>query len=179
MKKILFFSITSLLLLACNQKSKTEESSSNSGDKKSAEMKELYEKNLATLQTGIAAFEKGDADGWAATIADSAVWQSPAYGDTVKTKAHWKSAIKYYTDNWTNLKLNNAIFLPGIDTATHEMDGSVRYYGNWDGVYKSLGVKTSVTFYGSYDFNKDNKVINGEEFFDVGGLMNAIAAKKK
>ncbi len=64
-----------------------------------------------------------------------------------------------------------------ISAATHEFDGSVRYYGQWDGVHKS-GVKTSVNFYGTYDFNKDGKVVNGSDFFDVGGLMNAIKEKK-
>lgn len=141
-------------------------------------MKALYEKNLADLQAGIAAFEKGDIDGWSATVADSAKWNSPAYGDTIHTKAHWKESLKYYTDNWTNIKLNAPTFLPGLDSATHEPDGSVRYYGIWDAVHKS-GVKTSVYFYGTYDFNKDNKVITGSDYFDVSGLMNAVAPKSK
>lgn len=173
MKKILFASVASLFILACNNDEKKEDAAS----KKDADMKALYEKNLASLQKGISAFENKDIEGWAATVADSASWTSPTYGDSVHTKAHWKDALTFYTTNWDNLKLNNAIFLPGIDSATQQMDGSVRYYGNWDAVHKS-GVKTSVYFYGTYDFNNDNKVISGAEFFDVGGLMNAVAAKK-
>jgi len=38
-------------------------------------------------------------------------------------------------------------------------------------------VKTSVNFYAAYEFNKDNKVIEAAEFFDLGGLMNAVAPK--
>ena len=174
MKKLLFASIVSLLLMACSDNEKKEDDAS----KKNDEMKALYEKNLAALKTSIASFEKEDIEGWAASVADSAVWQSPAYGDTVTTKAHWKEALKYYIDNWDNLKLNNGNFLPGIDSATHEMDGSVRYYGSWDAVHKS-GVATHVNFYGAYDFNKDNKVTAGIEFFDVGGLMNAIQPRSK
>jgi hypothetical protein len=174
MKKLLFASIVMFLVLACNDKEKTEVDSS----KKNAEMKDLYEKNLASLKSGIAAFEKEDIEGWAAMVADSAKWNSPAYGDSVSTKAHWKETLKYYLDNWDNLKLNNANFLPGIDSSTHELDGSVRYYGQWDAVHKS-GVVTHVSFYGTYDFNKDNKVTSGSDFFDVGGLMNAIQPKAK
>ena len=172
MKKLLLFSILSLSLLACNDKDKKEDEAS----KKNADMKALYEKNLATLKASIAAFEKRDLDGWASSVADSANWASPAYGDTVHTKAHWKETLKFYIDNWNDIHLVNANFLPGVDSATHEWDGSVRYYGRWDATHKS-GVKTMVNFYGAYDFNKDGKVSSGIEFFDVGGLMNAVAPK--
>lgn len=172
MKKLFFCLIASLVILACNQKAKEGDDTS----KKNDEMKALYEKNLASLKSGLTAFENNNIDGWAASIADSAYWTSPTYGDTIHTKAHWKEAISFYLANWDNIKLNNATFLPGVDSATHELDGSVRYYGSWDAVHKS-GVKTSVYFYGTYDFNKDNKAISGADFFDVGGLMNAVSGK--
>ena len=173
MKKLLFASIVSLLVMACSDKEKKDDDS-----KKDTEMKAAYEKNMASLKAGIAAFEKKDIEGWAASVADSAKWASPAYGDTVSTKAHWKESLQYYADNWNNIKMNNGNFLPGIDSSTHELDGSVRYYGYWDAVHKS-GTATHISFYGTYDFNKDNKVISGAEFFDVGGLMNAVAPKNK
>jgi hypothetical protein len=175
MKKLLFASVVSLLVIACNSK---EEKKEDDASKKMADMKALYEKNLATLKTFIAAFEKEDASGLAAQVADTAKWSSPAYGDTVSTKAHWMESLKYYLDNWDNLKLNNSNFLPGIDQNTQELDGSVRYYGDWAGVHKS-GLATSIKFYGTYDFNKDNKIISGADYFDLGGLMNAVAPKAK
>ena len=174
MKKLLFASIISLMVMSCSDKDKKKDDDNDS--KKGADMKALYEKNLASLQASIAAFEKKDISGFSANVADSAVWTSPAYGDTVSTKAHWMESLKYYTDNWDNIKLNNANYLPGIDSSTHEFDGSVRYYGYWDATHKS-GVATHISFYGTYDFNKDNKVISGAEFFDVGGLMNAVKPK--
>ena len=76
----------------------------------------------------------------------------------------------------TNDQLFQGTLLVALDS-TYAIDGSVRYYGNWDAVHKS-GVKTSVNFYGTYEFNKDNKVVSGSEFFDVGGMMNAITPKK-
>ena len=174
MKKLLFLSFVSMLILSCNQKAKTDDTPAPS--KKADDMKALYEKNLATLKTAIAAFEKKDMEGWAATVADNVVWQSPAYGDTVKTKAHWKEVLSGFSSNWDSLKLTNPNFLPGLDSTTLEFDGSVRYYGSWIGRYKS-GVWTNVAFYGSYDFDKDGKVSSGTEFFDVGGLMKAVQAK--
>ena len=174
MKKIFFAAIVSLIILGCNNDEKKEEEAS----KKSTEMKGLYEKNLATLKAFTSAFEKEDLNAMAAQVADTAKWSAPAYGDTVNTKAHWMESLKYYLDNWSNLHLTNGQFLPGIDQATHELDGSVRYYGRWDGVHSS-GVATQVYFYGTYDFNKDNKIISGADYFDLGGLMNSLQPKTK
>jgi hypothetical protein len=75
------------------------------------------------------------------------------------------------------LKLTKTTFLPGVDSTTLQPDGSVRFYGVWVGTHKS-GQQTSSKFYGSYDLNKDNKITSGDEYFDVGGLLNAVAPKK-
>jgi ketosteroid isomerase-like protein len=173
MKKLLLFAITALLLTACSTNEKKEDDSS----KKTDDMTGLYEKNLAVVKSAIAAFEKKDIDGWASSVADSVVWNSPVYGDTVTTKAHWKETLTAYRDNWNDLKLTKTTFLPGVDSTTLQPDGSVRFYGVWIGTHKS-GQQTSSKFYGSYDLNKDNKITSGDEYFDVGGLLNAVASKK-
>jgi hypothetical protein len=178
MKKVIFFSLLVCVLFSCNESAKTGDTTATSSDStsKTSDAKALYEKNLASLQAGITGFENEKMDDWAATVADNAVWNSPAYGAKPAGKEDWKKALTAYTTDWDSLKLANPIFLPGIDSITHEFDGSVRYYGTWEGVHKS-GVKTSVNFYGTYEFNKDGKVVDGTEFFDVGGLMNAIKPK--
>ena len=178
MKRIFFSALLITVLFSCNDATKTESSASTSSDSTSntSDTKALYEKNLASLQAGITAFENEKMDDWAATVADGAVWNSPAYGAKPASKEDWRKALTVYTTEWDSLKLVTPIFLPGIDSLTHEFDGSVRYYGNWEGVHKS-GVKTSVNFYGTYEFNKDAKIVDGSEFFDVGGLLNAIKPK--
>lgn len=180
MKKMIFFSIVLCVFFSCKDAVKTDNTTStetNDTTSKNSDARALYEKNLATLQSGITAFENEKIDDWAATVADNAIWNSPAYGSKPAGKEDWKKTLTTYTADWDSLKLVNPVFLPGIDSSTHEFDGSVRYYGQWDGIHKS-GVRTSVNFYGSYEFNKDNKVVNGTEFFDVGGLMNAIKSKQ-
>src|SRR5690349_15215678 len=92
MKKLLLIVLCSYLLAACSNQEKKEDDSS----KKMAasdDMNALYEKNLAAIKSGIASFENKDIEGWAAGVADSVVWSSPAYGDTVTTKAHWKDVL--------------------------------------------------------------------------------------
>lgn len=169
MKKIFFAAVISLMVAGCNQTGKKDDATSLKND----QMQELYQQNLSTIKTFIADFEKGDLDGQAALIADSASWSSPVYEDTMHTKKHWLESQKYTMDNFSKLHLSDAQFLPGIDSSTHEFDGSVRYYGNWSGVSKT-GYAGQVKFYGTYNFNKDHKLISGDDFYDVGGLMNAV-----
>lgn len=176
MKKLFYAAIITLMVAGCNQSEQNSNTPDQKGDavsNKGDEMKALYKANLAAYKTQIAAFEKEDLNAWAATIADNAVWSSPVYGDTITTKAHWTESTKYDFKNFNNLHLTDAQFLPGIDSLTHEMDGSVRYYGTWRGTHKS-GKELSIKVYGTYDFNKDHKITYGDDFYDAGGLMNAI-----
>jgi SnoaL-like protein/putative VirB-like lipoprotein len=169
MKKLFFASFITLMLAGCNQSEQKESTASDS----SSEMNNLYEANLTAYKAQVAAFEKEDLNGWASTIADTAHWSSPIFGDTIHTKAHWVDYIKSTFDNMNDLHLTDAQFLPGIDTLTEKPDGSVRYYGTWHGTYTS-GKQVSVKFYGTYNFNKDHKVISGDDFYDIGGMMNAV-----
>ena len=178
MKRIIFLSLILCVLFSCKESVKTDDSTSKADEttSKDSDAKAMYEKNLASLKSGLTGFENEKIDDWAASIADSAVWNSPAYGSAPAKKEDWKKALSAYMADWDSLRLKNPTFLPGIDSVTHEFDGSVRYYGQWHGVHKS-GVRTAVNFYGSYEFNKDGKVVNGTDFFDVGGLMNAVKGK--
>ena len=169
MKKTLI--IATALLLAIN-------GFSQGGPKKNADAKSDYTKNLATLKAAIAAFLKGDMDTWATYIADDAKLGSPVYGDTITTKAHWKESLGFFAQNWDNITLTNTTYLPGVDSSTMEFDGSVRYYGQYNGTYKANGMVTHLQFYGSYDFTKDHKIKSGNEYADIGGLMNAVMAKQ-
>lgn len=173
MKRIFYAAVITLMVAGCSQPEQKETTTSNKGD----DMKAFYEANLAAYKNQIAAFEKEDLNAWAATIADNAVWRSPAYGDTITTKAHWMETIKNIMDSNSNLHLTNAQFLPGVDSATQKPDGSVRYYGIWHGTTTS-GKEVSIKFYGTYDFNKDHKVTSGNEFYDVGGVQNAVKPNK-
>ena len=165
------------LVLVCTIYSCTEAVKSESNSQ-SAEAKALYEKNLATLKKAISAFENENINTWAETVSDTTIWNAAVYGSSPGTKEDWKKSLTAYFADWDSIKLNYPDFLPGIDSATHEFDGSVRYYGIWTGTHTS-GVRTSVNMYATYDFNKENKIVNASEFFDAGGLINAVKTKEK
>ncbi len=166
--RLLILSALTLVLFSCNSDEKTETSPGNS------DMKALYEQNLGIVKSNIAAFEKKDMDALFANVADTVTWNSPVYGDTVTTKAHYRESLQYWVDNWDSLHLVNPIFLEGVNTDTNMPDGSVRYYGEWDGVHKATGKHTHVQIYEFYNFNSEHKIGAAGTFFDVGGLMNAV-----
>ena len=174
MRALLIISTLSLGIICCTSNKNEEDINTV----KTVDKKSVYEQNLAVLKNCISAFENKNLVDYANNIADSVLWYSPAYGDTMTSKSHWMEFIKKYADNWDKLHLSEVTFLPGIDSSTHELDGSVRYYGRWDGVYKT-GIVTQTYFYGTYNFNKYHKIILGDEYFDVGGLMNAVHPKSK
>ena len=74
MKKVIFFSLALCAFFSCNESAKTDDTTSTTSDttSKASDAKALYEKNLASLQAGITAFENEKLDDWAATVADPA-----------------------------------------------------------------------------------------------------------
>ena len=173
MKKLILWLGLSITVLACSQNQKPPEEVPTKSD----EAKVRYEKNLAVLKASLTAFENEQIDEWATSLADNAVWNSAAYGSPAGTKEDWKKTLTYYVTEWDSLKLTNATFLPGIDSVSHEPDGSVRYYGNWVGFHNKSGLKTSINYYATLEFNSDNKVTSASEYMDIGGLLNAVAPK--
>jgi hypothetical protein len=71
------------------------------------------------------------------------------------------------------------VMLPGLDTASMKADGSVRTYVRWQSESIANGVKFNQKFYAVYKFNKDHKIIDADEYFDVTGLINAATAPKQ
>ena len=174
MKKLILWLGLSMAVLACSQPQKAAEEAPTKSD----EAKNKYEKNLAVLRASLTAFENEQIDEWANSLADNAVWNPPSYGAPAGTKEDWKKSLTYYAAEWDSIRLTNASFLPGIDSVSHEPDGSVRYYGTWVGVHKS-GMKTSIHYYATLEFNSDNKVTSASEYMDIGGLINAVTPKSK
>ena len=173
MMKAIPCAILAVVMLACGQQPKTDEASF-----KRTKSLALFERNKEVLQIGLEAFQREQMEVWADGVSDTVVWNSSAYGSRPGSKEDWRKVLDVYITNWDSIRLNNAVFLPGLDTGNYEPDGSVRYYGQWDGVHIS-GIRTSINFYGTYEFNSVNKIVNAQDFFDVSGLMIAVSPKGK
>ncbi len=172
MKAITICIAASILAIGCSAPS------NQTGSGMNPETKTLYEKNLLVLKAMIAAYENEQLDTWGTYVSDTAVWNPAAYGSVPGTKETWAASLAGYVAEWDSIKLMNANFLPGVDQNTKEFDGSVRYYGVWVGMHKS-GVETSLNYYATADFNADGKLTVYSEYFDAGGLLNAIRPKEQ
>jgi len=72
-------------------------------------------------------------------------------------------------------ELVKAIYLPGIDTTTMAMDGSVRYYGEWE---MTMGEATqSLMAYGSMEFNDAGEIRNFAHYADWTATFGALLAE--
>ena len=173
MKKLICLFLAAVAMVGCQPKSEPAPETPKDDPAKIA-----YEQNLATTKAALKAFENENLDEFGSYVSDSVVVLPATYGSKESNKEEWKSLLGYFTSEFDSIRLTQSIFLPGIDSATHEPDGSVRYYGTWVSRHKS-GMNTSVRFYAAYEFDDNHKILFAQDFFDVGGLLNAVAPKKK
>ena len=55
----------------------------------------------------------------------------------------------------------------------------MRAYVRWTDDAIANGAKIEHKFYGVYQFNKDHKIVDIDEYFDVNGLIKAATEPKK
>lgn len=132
-----------------------------------------YEANLALAKKWVQAFETSNIDLWKEVVSEDIVDVAPMYGMGQVDYAVSYQVAEFYVNNYTDVKFNNPVWLPGIDTLTMQPDGSVRAYGNWTGKSKTTGRTFSVASYHNFDF-KDGKIITTGEYFDATGMVNAV-----
>jgi ketosteroid isomerase-like protein/quinol monooxygenase YgiN len=134
--------------------------------------------NLELAQKWVQAFETGDIELWKEVVSKDVQDVSPMYGmGRVGYDASFQVA-DFYVKNYTDVKFNDPVWLPGIDTLTMKPDGSVRAYGRWSGVSKSTGREFSLMSYHNFDF-EDGKINALGEYFDATGMVNAVGPAQR
>tara|TARA_A100001011_G_scaffold64900_2_gene65663 strand:- start:302 stop:1090 length:789 start_codon:yes stop_codon:yes gene_type:complete len=137
-----------------------------------------YESNLALAKKWVEAFETSNIDLWKEVVSEDLVDIAPMYG---MGQVDYNSSLQvseFYVQNYTDVKFNNQVWLPGIDTLTMKPDGSVRAYGTWTGKSKSTGRDFTLTAYHNFDF-KDGKIVSTGEYFDASGMVNSVGPIQK
>jgi hypothetical protein len=177
MKKLLLCILVSVSLIACtNQEIKT----TNGDDANIATFKE----NSKIVEASMNAFTKNDPKAWDSYFADSAKFHSADYGKDAPDSALNLSASRLRLAGFHTIVKNiNAKFeylVPGIDPETYKPNGlEVRMYGTMSGESISNGTKISHKIYQIYTFNKDHKIVDIDEYFDVTGAVLVATAPKK
>lgn len=163
--KVIFLFVVSILFIGC------QPAVDNSG-------KEAFENNSKTVLTIIAGWESENVD--YSIYADDYFSVGTGFGNADTTrldqmKESNKAFLAAYDFDFVTDPIN---LLPGVNPETKEIDGSVRYYGEWK-VTKTATDSTeakSGTFsaYAAYVFNEEGKVTRTLFYGDFSGLMNHI-----
>tara|TARA_B100001063_G_C16690480_1_gene516779 strand:- start:104 stop:892 length:789 start_codon:yes stop_codon:yes gene_type:complete len=158
MKKIILL-FTILLFIACDSNPK-------------------YESNLAVAKKWVQAFEDANIDLWKEAVSEDLQDVAPMYGmGTVDYETSLQVA-EFYINNYTDVKFNDAVWLPGIDTLTMKADGSVRAYGRWTGISNSTGREFNLMSYHNFDF-ENGKISSTGEYFDATGMVNSVGPTQR
>ena len=174
MKKIALLLITTVSLFACTPKQ--NDTSSNTDDAGMADFKE----NSKIVLDGFETFSKNDLKAFSVHESDTVKVHGPAYGEeAIASKTILLQRLEGFHKLLTNIKANDIILLPGVDELTFKPDGGVRAYVRWTGDAIANGAKMENKFYGVYQFNKDHKIVDIDEYMDVNGLIKAATELKK
>ena len=168
MKLIYSVLFVTLLLASCKPKS---DSAAN----------EAFEKNSKTVLTyfeGVQT-EKVDYSSFSKDFKSLNTWFGAK--DTISLdefKIGDSKALKNF-----NFKLLDSVpvFLPGVNSLTKEVDGSVRIYSTWEiSTEKTDSTEAKsgrLKMYESYDFDADGKILYQQGYGDFSGLMNYLTSK--
>jgi cellulase/cellobiase CelA1 len=174
MKKIFLIASTAIILIACN--SKQNETTSNTDDAAMADFKE----NSKVILAGFEAFTKNDTTTFKDNMSDTAKINGAAYGgEAIVGKAVYTQRLVGLHKIFTNIKANDIKLLPGVDEVTFRPNGEVRAYVRMTDDAIANGAKIEHKFYGVYQFNKDHKITNVDEYMDISGAIIAATTPKK
>jgi len=132
-----------------------------------------YQANLELAKKWVQVFENGDIELWKEIMSEDLRDQAPLYGMGEVDYATSQQIAEFYVNSYTDVKFNDPMWLPGIDTGTMTLDGSVRAYGVWTGKSKSTGRTFTLPSYHNFDF-ADGKIIYTGEYFDATGMVNSV-----
>ncbi|MDG2341998.1 MAG: hypothetical protein P8L24_02880 [Cytophagales bacterium] len=135
-----------------------------------------YDRNLATAKKLFQLHGEEDLEAQLALVSKDIESISPIYGSSSNDYEGYKSMLKAYHDGFEDIQYTANNWLPGTDSLG-KLDGSVRTYGNWTGKNSATGKKIDLNGYWYFNFDNDGKVIVQGDFFDFGGMYDAVYPK--
>ena len=134
-----------------------------------------YQANVEITKKWIEVFETQNFDLLTEIVSEDITATAPIYGmGQVGYDTYMNDIGKFYTDNFSNVKFNNPVFLPGVDNETLVPNGGVRIYGEWSGTSNESGKDFSVQAYHWFEF-QDGKIVATGDYFDATGMLLAVA----
>ena len=158
MKKIVLILVMAVLVMSC----------SDSNPK--------YADNLATAKKFFALHGEENYEEQLKLISKDIQAEPPFYASGMSNYEEFTSMVKGYQEAFDNIKYNARNWLPGTDSLG-VFDGSVRTYGNWTGVHTATGKQLDLKGYWYFNFDENGLIIGQGDFFDAGGMLDAVYPK--
>ena len=167
MKNILVSILVLASMIACTSKQTTTEGEDPN--------MVLFRENAKVVEAAFKAFSNKDLKEFATYQADSIKVHGAQFGgkDINKAEMLERSAIFFKLINNVNVKVT---LLPGVDEVTLKPDGSVRAYVIWSADFVNKAPKTDLKSYFSFKLDKDHKVYDHDEYYDVSGWFQVASA---
>ena len=137
-----------------------------------------YAKNLATAQKFFDLHGEEDIDAQLALVNKDIELNTSMYGSETVGYDQYVTMLEGYHAAFDNIKYTANNWLPGTGPEGN-LDGSVRTYGTWTGTNISTGKELNLKGYWYMNFDTDGKIIAQGDFFDFGGMYDAVYPKTK
>mgnify|MGYP001223601199 FL=1 len=135
----------------------------------------LYNTNLEIAKKAMSCYETPtDFETFKSLVSEDVKHQSPMYGQGLVDYDGVLGQASFYMQGFTNVKFENAVWLPGVDSTSLSNDGSVRVYGTWSGESLETGNSFSVDSYHYFDV-EDGKITSSGDYFDATGMVMAVS----
>lgn len=158
MKKILFLLSLTLCFVSCLDSNPS------------------YPENLTTAKKLFALHGEENLEEQLNLISKEFQGESPFYNSEMMGYDEFSKMLKGYHDAFDNIKYTARTWLPGTDSLG-VFDGSVRTYGEWTGMQVQTGKQLNLKGYWYFDFD-DNGLLKAQgDFFDAGGMLDAVYPK--
>ena len=135
-----------------------------------------YEKNLATAVSFFELHGVEDLDAQLELVSKEIESESSRYGSEMVGYDQFVEMLKGYHDAFDNIKYTAQNWLPGTNEEG-QLDGSVRTYGTWSGTNVITGKELDLKGYWYMNFDDQGKIVAQGDFFDFGGMFNAVYPK--
>ena len=143
---------------------------------------DAFEKNSQTVMSYLNGYQKESLD-YDALYSENAVMLNTRIGainDSV-TVAEIKVMDQAGWDLYDFEIISEINLLPGVNSVTKKVDGSVRYYGIWrttkEATDSTEAIQTDLRLYESFDFDESGKIIYQQFYGDLTASTNILEGK--
>jgi hypothetical protein len=163
--------LVSMLVLASMMACTTKETKTEGEDPNMV----LFRENAKVVDAAFKAYSNKDLKEFATYQSDSLKVHSAQFGGKDSNKAEFleRSVNFFKLINNIHVKVD---LLPGVDDVTLKPDGSVRAYVIWSADFVNNAPKSDLKSYFSLKLDKDHKIYDHDEYFDVSGWLKVAAA---